>query len=103
MSSEYYRNYIIKSFGYKSQEEYFHNASGCTYLKNIKVPFLCLFAEDDPLIPHNCLDSSGYELNDNFVLAKTSSGGHVGFFKGLYFKRWIYEPIIEFIRDLSKL
>lgn len=103
LASEFYINYILSSFGYKSEEEYQRLASGSTYVKNIKVPFLCIFAEDDPLIPHDCLDNAGYEKNENFILAKTKSGGHVGFFKGFYFERWIYEPIVEFIRDTMRI
>jgi predicted alpha/beta-fold hydrolase len=62
---------------------------------------LCLFAEDDPIVPHDSLKDAGE--NENVVIAKTKSGGHVGFFKGFMLKRWVHEPIIEFIRDVSHL
>ena len=35
------------------------------------------------------------------MVAITKSGGHVGFFKGFMLKRWVHEPILEFLRDLS--
>ena len=100
--SDYYENYVFKAFNYKSMEEYHQNASGTSYINNIKVPFLCIMAEDDPICPLTCItEHPEYKDNENFILATTKSGGHVGFFKGLSFKRWIHEPIIEFIRDLS--
>jgi predicted alpha/beta-fold hydrolase len=102
-ASEFYKNYLFVNFGFKTMEEYENTASGAFYLKNIKVPFLILFAEDDPIIPHYSIDDSGYEENDNIILAKSKSGGHVGFFKGFIFERWIYEPILDFIRDSSRL
>ena len=101
LASDFYKNFILDSFGFKSVEEFEKYASGSTYVKNIKIPFLCIFAEDDPLIPSDTLDDSGYEQNENFVLAKTLSGGHIGFYKGFYFERWIHEPVIEFIRDVA--
>ncbi len=101
LASEFYKNFIISNFGFKSEEEYEKLASGSTYIRNIRVPFLIMFAVDDPIIPHECIDDSGYEENDNIVIAKTKSGGHVGFFRGFHFERWISEPVVEFIRDIS--
>jgi predicted alpha/beta-fold hydrolase len=103
LASHFYKEYILKSFGFESEEEYQIKNSGTNYIQNIKIPFLCIFAKDDPLIPLDSVEGSGWEKNENFVLAHTSSGGHVGFFKGFYFERWIYEPILEFIRDVSRL
>jgi len=103
LASEFYANYIFKSFGFKSFEEYNEIASAVNYMKNIKVPMLCIFAEDDPITPIDSLEGSGFEENENVVVAVTKSGGHVGFFKGFYLKRWIHEPIIEFICDVSHM
>jgi predicted alpha/beta-fold hydrolase len=101
LASEFYKNFIISNFGFKNEEEYEKLASGSTYIKNIKVPFLIMFSEDDPIIPHECIDDTGFEENENVVIAKTKSGGHVGFFRGFKFERWIAEPVVEFIRDIS--
>jgi len=60
-----------------------------------------MFSEDDPIIPHECIDDTGFEENENFLIAKTKSGGHVGFFRGFNLERWIAEPVVEFIRDIS--
>jgi len=103
LASEFYSNYILKTFGFKSVEEYNKIASGSSYMKNIKVSMLCVFANDDPIIPIDSLEGSGYQENENVIIAFTKSGGHVGFFKGFFLKRWIHEPIIEFIRDVSHL
>lgn len=103
LASEFYSNYIFKTFGFKSVDEYNKIASASSYMKNIKVPMLCLFAQDDPIIPIDSLEGSGFEENENVVVAITKSGGHVGFFKGIFLKRWIHEPIIEFIRDVLHL
>jgi predicted alpha/beta-fold hydrolase len=99
--TEYYREYLGKSFGFDDEEVFSKHASGYYYVRNIKVPFLCIFAEDDPIVPVDSLDGSGFEENENFVLAVTKFGGHCGFFKGFFLKRWIHGPIIDFVRDLS--
>eukprot|EP00340_Litonotus_pictus_P007660 CAMPEP_0170519590 /NCGR_PEP_ID=MMETSP0209-20121228/4955_1 /TAXON_ID=665100 ORGANISM="Litonotus pictus, Strain P1" /NCGR_SAMPLE_ID=MMETSP0209 /ASSEMBLY_ACC=CAM_ASM_000301 /LENGTH=335 /DNA_ID=CAMNT_0010805521 /DNA_START=208 /DNA_END=1215 /DNA_ORIENTATION=+ len=103
MASEFYTNYIFESFDFKSQEEYQRINSGARYVNRISIPYLSIFAEDDPLIPCDSIEQHQINKNENVVLAIAKSGGHVGFFKGLFFKRWIHEPIIDFIRDVAEL
>jgi predicted alpha/beta-fold hydrolase len=103
LASKFYENYILKSFDFNNKEEYNKISSASTYISNVKVPTLCIFSEDDPIIPLYSLEGSNYEKNENVIVAVTKSGGHVGFFKGFVLRRWIHEPIIEFINDVSHL
>lgn len=43
-------------YGCKSLEEYHHKYSTATFIKNIKVPTLFFFANDDPIISKNCIE-----------------------------------------------
>jgi predicted alpha/beta-fold hydrolase len=101
LMSHFYEEYLTKSYGYKDVEVFNAYASGYNYVQNIKVPFLCIFSKDDPMIPIDTLEGSGYEKNENFVLMVTKHGGHCGFFQGFSPKRWIYKPVVSFAKDIS--
>lgn len=101
--SEYYLQFLVKTFGFNNDDHYYNNNSAIYFMKNIRVPFMCLFAEDDPVVPSNCVPDDIIMNNDNIILAISKSGGHVGFFKGLSLKRWVSEPLLEFMRDAEMI
>jgi predicted alpha/beta-fold hydrolase len=82
-------------------EEYYDDSKIDKYLENIKVPFLSVFTEDDPIIPHYDLPISIMKKNDNLITILSKNGGHLGFFSGLIPKRWIDLPIRSFLKTLD--
>jgi predicted alpha/beta-fold hydrolase len=45
--------YTARVLGFKTIEEYYEDLGIDKFLENIKVPFLSVFTEDDPIIPHH--------------------------------------------------
>ncbi|CAG8653471.1 6765_t:CDS:2, partial [Dentiscutata heterogama] len=44
-----------KCFGYETVDHYYRDASSYFYVTKVRVPLLCLNAEDDPIVPAECL------------------------------------------------
>jgi predicted alpha/beta-fold hydrolase len=67
--------------GFKSAEDYYHQASGRFILNQIKQPCLIIHSNDDPfLCDKNTRDISSIPNNICFEVSK--KGGHVGFING---------------------
>ena len=69
LASDFYKNYVLPTFNFPNEQAYYQEASASSYIHNIKVPTLCLFAEDDPIVP-----SKAYLKwsNENVVVAITA-------------------------------
>ncbi len=81
--------------GYKNAEEYYEKCSSNQFIKNIKIPTLIIYSQDDPLVPANTIDK--LRINKNIIFLKTEYGGHVGFIdKNSNF--WADDRIMEFFR-----
>lgn len=61
----------------KSPEDYHKKYSCATYLKNIKVPSLFYFCEDDPIVNKDCMEIEKTLQNDNILLTSTKYGAHL--------------------------
>ncbi|XP_069371314.1 phospholipase ABHD3-like [Paralichthys olivaceus] len=71
-------------FGYKSCEDYYHDASPDKKLHNTAVPILCLNAADDPFSPQSTFPLSIVQGLPNVALLLTAHGGHIAFMEGLF-------------------
>lgn len=63
--------------GFTSAIDYYTKCSSAPLVPKIRIPCKILFAEDDPFIPHSCLDH--LEIPSNVQIYKTNKGGHLGY------------------------
>ncbi|KAF9922385.1 hypothetical protein FBU30_007477 [Linnemannia zychae] len=84
-------------FKYRTVNEYYRMASSSQRILDIKRPFLCLNALDDPIAVSECLPRDEIKTNPYGLLATTARGGHLGWFEGFWSqKRWCTKPLAEF-------
>ncbi|KAH7047107.1 Alpha/Beta hydrolase protein [Linnemannia elongata] len=84
-------------FKYRTVHEYYRMASSSQRILDIKRPFLCLNALDDPIAVSECLPRDEVKNNPFGLLATTARGGHLGWFEGFFSqKRWCTKPLAEF-------
>ncbi|KAF9295137.1 hypothetical protein BGZ74_010957 [Mortierella antarctica] len=84
-------------FKYRTVHEYYRMASSSQRILDIKRPFLCLNALDDPVAVSECLPVDEIRENPFGLLATTSRGGHLGWFEGFWSQeRWCTRPLAEF-------
>jgi len=84
-------------FKYRTVHEYYRMASSSQRILDIKRPFLCLNALDDPVAVAECLPVDEIRENPFGLLATTSRGGHLGWFEGFWSQeRWCTRPLAEF-------
>jgi len=90
-----------KVFKYRTVNEYYRMASSSQRLLDIKRPFLCLSALDDPIAVKECLPYDEIKGNPFGLLATTEHGGHLGWFEGFWSQeRWCTQPLAEFCMAL---
>ncbi|EJT96636.1 AB-hydrolase YheT [Dacryopinax primogenitus] len=92
-------------FPFATVDAYYRWASCHTWLPSIRVPFLAVNADDDPIVNRRMLPLQEIQGSDWCVLGVTRGGGHLGWFTGNQHPptRWIHTPILQFahaaIRD----
>jgi predicted alpha/beta-fold hydrolase len=95
--------FTTKVLKFESVESYYNDSKINKYLENIKIPFLSVFTQDDPIIPHDALPFDILQSNNNLTTIISKKGGHLGFFTGIIPKRWIDVPIKTFIKTVDLL
>jgi predicted alpha/beta-fold hydrolase len=96
--------YTTWSLGMDKVEDYYEYSNSDTYLKNIKVPFLSMFSEDDPIIPIASVPFKILQNNPNMVTIVSQHGGHLAFFGGSVIpQRSLNQPIKSFMKVVEIL
>ncbi|KAI0031826.1 AB-hydrolase YheT [Vararia minispora EC-137] len=80
----------------KGAIEFYKHVTPNQYLPQVRVPYLGLDSEDDPITSGTPIDST----NPWVGLAKTAAGGHLGWFENEdgVVKRWIRKPVLEWFK-----
>ncbi|POM76305.1 Serine protease family S33 [Phytophthora palmivora] len=69
-------------FHYDTVDDYYNDAGSVKKLGGVKVPLLCINAEDDPISISSALPKDAeVEANPNVILCTTKSGGHLAFYE----------------------
>lgn len=65
-------------------EEFYRQSSCATFFEGIRVPLVCINAQDDPLVPPPILDivKQASARHKNIVFVEQKYGGHLGFYEG---------------------
>jgi predicted alpha/beta-fold hydrolase len=88
--------------GFASAEDYYRRSSALAYLPGIRVPTLCLSAEDDPFFPTEALARARASASPQVRFEITAWGGHTGFVAGPWPWRpcyWAEEASIAWLVD----
>ncbi|KDQ60843.1 hypothetical protein JAAARDRAFT_190982 [Jaapia argillacea MUCL 33604] len=97
-------------FPFASALDYYTWASSHTQLPHIRVPFLAISAEDDPIVGHIPIEEingeDGKEGNGWVCIAVTKGGGHLGWFEDdggvAGVKRWVRKPVMEWLKTVGE-
>ncbi|RKP04141.1 hypothetical protein CXG81DRAFT_4142, partial [Caulochytrium protostelioides] len=82
---------------YASVDDYYRRGSSAQYVPYIRVPYLAISAEDDPVVPWVTWPVSDAAENPYVVLAAMQRGGHVGWYEGWRPRQWVQRPAAEFL------
>ncbi|CAG8606148.1 10259_t:CDS:2, partial [Acaulospora morrowiae] len=67
------------------------------YITKVRIPLLCLNAEDDPVCSMDWVPIDEIKYNPYCILATTYYGGHLGWFTGFWNPtRWYVKPLSEY-------
>ncbi|KAL4140670.1 hypothetical protein PRNP1_014951 [Phytophthora ramorum] len=96
-------------FNYKNADEFYEDASSDKKLRAVKVPLLCINADDDPISVRSAIPSRALvESCPTVILCVTKSGGHLAYYEsslgeeagGIARQKtptmWTAKPIAEF-------
>lgn len=89
---EFDRAYQCPTWGYPTEDAYYRDASSNDSLLAVRIPLLCLNAEDDPIASKWGLPRPEAAQNPYTVLCTTSLGGHIGWYE-LGGGRWHAKPV----------
>ncbi|KAE8891558.1 hypothetical protein PF005_g11830 [Phytophthora fragariae] len=69
-------------FHYDTVDDYYNDAGSVKKLSGVRVPLLCINAEDDPISIRSALPQDDeVKANPNVILCTTKSGGHLAFYE----------------------
>lgn len=93
----------IKFYHYKTVDEYYRDFSCAPRIEQVTVPVLCLSSADDPVASYHAIPFDEIKLNQNFILALSSKGGHIGWVTGFFkLKYWHTSIVCDYIQYLTK-
>ena len=84
------------TWGYPTEGAYYRDASSVDAMMGIRVPFLGIHAEDDPVVIEEALPKMEVQATPYGVLCATTLGGHLGWFE-LGGGRWFVKPVSYFV------
>lgn len=98
---------VIPHLGFSSVEDYYAHSSPLTFMADLNLPVLILYAADDPLFdPALIPELQGIcHTNPNLELMLTNQGGHVGYYSsrtGQHLSQdpdpwWAWNRVLEWI------
>ncbi|KAF2688915.1 AB-hydrolase YheT [Lentithecium fluviatile CBS 122367] len=87
------------TWGYPTQGAYYRDAASVDAVLAIKIPFLAINAEDDPISQDSAIPYEEFKQNPYTVLCTTNWGGHLSWFQ-LGGKRWFATAISAFLTKM---
>ena len=88
------------TWGYPTEGAYYRDASSCDSLLAIRIPYLAIHAEDDPIALREAIPFEEFTQNPMTVLLTTSLGGHLSWFE-TGGGRWFAKPIFNFLMRMA--
>ncbi|XP_002971512.2 embryogenesis-associated protein EMB8 [Selaginella moellendorffii] len=94
------------SFGYRSVDEYYADASSSKSIEHVKVPLFCIQAANDPIAPNRAIPRAAIKENRNCLLVVTPKGGHLGWVAGQnapFGNPWTDTVVVEYLEAVESL
>ncbi|RVX69431.1 hypothetical protein B0A52_06494 [Exophiala mesophila] len=88
------------TWGYPTEGAYYRDASSLDTALAIKIPFMALHAEDDPVTASEALPREEVAVTPYGVLCTTATGGHLGWFE-LGGGRWFAKVTTAYFQRLA--
>jgi uncharacterized protein len=85
-------------FPFDSARDYYTYAASHKVLGDVRIPFLAVNSDDDPLVKYAPIHETD---NEWVILVITHGGGHMGWFETTgktKIKRWMTQPVLEWFR-----
>ncbi|KAJ5934002.1 hypothetical protein N7454_006331 [Penicillium verhagenii] len=98
---EFDRALQCPTWGYPTEGAYYRDAASTDMMLNIRIPFMCIQAEDDPIASREALPFQEMTQTPYGVMMTTSWGGHLGWFE-LGGSRWFVKPVNNFLNKMAK-
>ncbi|KAJ9072137.1 hypothetical protein DSO57_1030299 [Entomophthora muscae] len=100
----YDRDVTSKMNGFKTVNDYYRWASSDQYITRIKIPLLMFTSTDDPISPAVAIPYQECKYNPYVLLATTDSGGHIGWWTGVFsLEYWFTEVVHEYLSALKQV
>ncbi|KAF2085764.1 AB-hydrolase YheT [Saccharata proteae CBS 121410] len=97
---EFDRHLQCPAWGYPTENTYYRDASSHESMLNIKIPFLAINAEDDPISVKEAIPYEEFKHNPNAILCATSMGGHLSWFQ-TNGERWFAKAAVAFLAKFA--
>ncbi|KAJ5545429.1 hypothetical protein N7461_007733 [Penicillium sp. DV-2018c] len=98
---EFDRALQCPAWGYPTEGAYYRDATSTDSMLAIRIPFLSIQAEDDPIACWQGLPYQEMTQTPYGVMLTTSWGGHLGWFE-LGGGRWFAKPVTNFLNKMAK-
>lgn len=92
------------SFGYRTVDEYYFDASSSRAIPDVRIPLLCIQAMNDPIAPERGIPREAISKNEMCLLVVTPFGGHLGWVSGPESPRgcpWTDPLIMQYLNALE--
>ncbi|KAF7516171.1 hypothetical protein PCG10_002403 [Penicillium crustosum] len=98
---EFDRALQCPTWGYPTEGAYYRDATSTDSMLAIRIPFLCVQAEDDPIACREALPYQEMTQTPYGVMVTTSGGGHLGWFE-FGGSRWFVKPVANFLNKMAR-
>lgn len=96
---EFDRHFSAPLNGFKSELDFYQQASPINYFEKIKHPVLIVNALNDPLLGDKCYPTKLTANYKNIILETPTNGGHVGFSQRWKRESWFEKRSLDFIQQ----
>ncbi|KAK3228162.1 hypothetical protein Dsin_008024 [Dipteronia sinensis] len=93
------------SYGFKSVDDYYSNSSSSNSINHVRIPLLCIQAENDPIAPSRGIPREDIKASPNCLLIVTPKGGHLGWVAGAEAPLgapWTDPVVMDFLEHLER-
>jgi len=93
-----------KSFDWDSVDDYYAGSCSADRIPDIKVPVLCVQADNDPIAPSHAIPFDRIKANENCILVTTPYGGHLGWTagpSGVMGEPWTDTGVVEYLKVMA--
>nr|OQO00091.1 hypothetical protein B0A51_18073 [Rachicladosporium sp. CCFEE 5018] len=97
---EFDREVQCPTWGYPTEGAYYRDASSADAVLAIRIPTLCLHAQDDPIACDQAVPYEEIKCTPWVVMCATSGGGHLGWVE-LGGERWHAKAVTAFFRTMA--